>query len=479
MATDTTIHPKRTEHTPHTTTTYEKFPFDRLLLMSTTPLGATSTSKIKVQMGIHTPSQPSVLNANTNVQNSAAAESACTHWHNACWRLLRVLGGTHVAALLGSALETTVAELRGGVDEAEGDLLAGSNGGVGAQVLAEGDDTLLRADNATLDHDPVVLDHTIVGETTHGCDALLSKVGRGGSVVLLALLANAVDLLVELGTVMVTVLTRSGHSVRKTARVPRTNASNLAQTTVGLTGKACGTPTGGNTFVTSTTAGTEDVDALVLGEDVGESNLLLEEGAGESDLVSHGSAVDLDLHDVGLLLAKLGDGLDVGVGDDADALAELDHALVLGLEFLLALFGLVLLGVAGESLGLSAGNPTLVEAAAGLLAKVLGPHGVEGAEALGGLDVADNANDVHGGSLDDGHSLDNLLLVELGTELVDGTGDVGHTGLVTHESSEVGLLGGIIDREGTDVATVVLGALARQETKVSVAGSLELTVGHL
>ena len=163
----------------------------------------------------------------------------------------------------------------------------------------------------------------------------------------------------------------------------------------------------------------------------------------------------------------------------SDALAELDHALVLGLEFLLALFGLVLLGVAGESLGLSAGNPTLVEAAAGLLAKVLGPDGVEGAEALGGLDVADNANDVHGGSLDDGHSLDNLLLVELGTELVDGTGDVGHTGLVTHESSEVGLLGGIIDREGTDVATVVLGALARQETKVSVAGSLELTVGHL
>jgi hypothetical protein len=41
------------------------------------------------------------------------------------------------------------------------------------------------------------------------------------------------------------------------------------------------------------------------------------------------------------------------------------------------------------------------------------PHGGEGAQATRSLDVADKANDDHGGRLEDGDSLNSLLLVQL------------------------------------------------------------------
>lgn len=99
----------------------------------------------------------------------------------------------------------TYAELRRGVDELELDLLEIPARSVDHQRLAEGDDTLLRAGDRALQHEVVVLDDTVVGEATHGRDRLLGNIvlGRRVSIVLAA--ANPVDLLVELGTVMVTV----------------------------------------------------------------------------------------------------------------------------------------------------------------------------------------------------------------------------------------------------------------------------------
>ena len=73
------------------------------------------------------------------------------------------------------------------------------------QRLAEGDNTLLGTRDRALEHEVVVLDDTVVGEATHGGDGLPGDIvlGRGVGAVLAR--ANAVDLLVELGTVVVTV----------------------------------------------------------------------------------------------------------------------------------------------------------------------------------------------------------------------------------------------------------------------------------
>ena len=61
-----------------------------------------------------------------------------------------LLEWTHEALLLLGRLEATVAHLRGGIDELEVDVLQGGTAGLLQQRLAEGDGTLLGADDATL-----------------------------------------------------------------------------------------------------------------------------------------------------------------------------------------------------------------------------------------------------------------------------------------------------------------------------------------
>ena len=101
--------------------------------------------------------------------------------------------------------ECTYAELGSRVDELELDLLEVTTRSVDHKRLAERNHALLGAGDGALDHQVVVLDDTVVGETTHGRDLLVGDVGLGGGVGGVLAGADTVDLLVELGTVVVTV----------------------------------------------------------------------------------------------------------------------------------------------------------------------------------------------------------------------------------------------------------------------------------
>jgi len=387
---------------------------------------------------------------------------------------LLLLDATEEAGLLVIGLEATVTDLGGSVDELEGDLLEGSTGGLREKRLTERDDTLLRAANTTLDHQPVLVDLTIADEATERGDSLLGRIVVALGVLLVVTLTDAVDLLVDLGTVVVTVLTGTGDLELNASRMPGTDTGDLAQTTVSLTGQAGDTPTGDDTVDTATLSNTDAVDHLVLLENRVDLHLLLEKTNAEVDLSGHVTTVDLDLLDVGLLLTDLHLG-DLSVGDHAD-----DVAVLLGtLDLLLhvAVLG-VLLGVLGESF-LLALVPVLVEATLDLLTQVLGEHGGEGAEATRSLDVTDKSDAHHRRGLQDGNALNDLLLVELGTRLVNLAHDVGHTGLVPHESRQMARLRGIVLREGFDLTPVVSGALLREKSQRTVARALELTMRHL
>jgi len=254
--------------------------------------------------------------------------------------------------------------------------------------------------------------------------------------------------------------------------MPGTNTGNLTETSVGLAGKLLGTPTSGDTLETLTLGNGDDINHLVLLEEGSNIDFLLEVLASPVNLLGNGATVDLDLHNVSLLLTDLSLA-DLSVGNDADNAAVLLDTL----EFTSDLLGAfsVLLGVLGESLLLGA-VPVLVEAATDLVGKMLSPDGGKSAKTTGSLDVTNNTNDNHGGSLDDADSLDNLLLVHLGTRTVKIADDVSHTSLVTHEGSQVDGLGLVILGEGLDAATVGSATLARKETKMAVSGSLELSV---
>ncbi len=60
-----------------------------------------------------------------------------------------------------------------------------------------------------------------------------------------------------------------------------------------------------------------------------------------------------------------------------------------------------------------------------LVAQVLRPDGVQGAQAARGLDVAHHAHHDHWGGFNDGDGLAGLLLVQLGAGLVHIAQDVG------------------------------------------------------
>merc|ERR1712139_198083 len=211
----------------------------------------------------------------------------------------------HLPLLL-EGLEATMTELGGSVDELELDLLEGDTVGLDEKRLAEGDEALLDTSDGALEHDVVLVDLTVVGEATKWCDALDGQVELGhrvlgvldGTLGVAHAVGDLVDLLVHLGTVMVAVLTSTWHRVRHTRRMPGSNTGNLAQTLVGLTGKASHAPAGHNTLETLTLGNGHGVDHLVLIEHAADLHRLLEVVADEANLVSHAATVDLDLHEV-------------------------------------------------------------------------------------------------------------------------------------------------------------------------------------
>jgi len=387
---------------------------------------------------------------------------------------LVLLDTSEEAGLLVGSLEAAVTDLGGGIDKLESDLLKSGTGSLWKKRLTKSDNTLLGTNDTTLNHQPILVDNTVVGEATHWGDSLLGWIVIALSVLLIVTLTNTVDLLVDLGTVVVTVLTGTWDLELDASWMPSTDTGDLTQTTMGLTWETSNTPTSDNTVNTATFSYTDAVDHLVLLEDGVNLNLLLEKTNTEVNLSRDITTVNLDLFNVGLLLTKL-NFLDLGVGNHAD-----NVAVLLGtLDFFLHVTVLgVLLSVLGESF-LLALVPVLVEAALDFITQVLSKNGSEGAKTTWSLDVTDKTNAHHWWCFQHGNSFDDFFLVELGTRLVNHAYDMGHASFVSHESRKVARLGGIILREGFDLTEVVCGTFLREEPEGTVTWALELTMRHL
>ena len=148
----------------------------------------------------------------------------------------------------------------------------------------------------------------------------------------------------------------------------------------------------------------------------------------------------------------------------------------------MSLGGLILVfavGVLGESLLLGL-HPVSVESALDIGVEVLGEDSREGAEAAGGLDVADESNDFHRRALNDGDRVDDVLLdglFTLASFLI--LYNVGHAGLVANKGSEVDGLRWVILGEGSNAAAMVSGTSLGEVGQRTASGVLEFSVGHL
>jgi len=309
-----------------------------------------------------------------------------------------------------------VTELGRRIDPFQVDLLERFTLGVCDEGLAKGQHTLLGTDTAALEHDKVVLDFTVVGETTHWSDGFISEIGLSGCIVLdefatilVDSLSDTVDLLVDLGTMMVALLTRSGDRIGDSGWMPCTDTSDLPQTFVGLTWKFLGMPTGGDTFFSFSFVNPDDVDHFILGEDGVHIDWFLKQRACVVDFITDGTTVDLDFHDVRLLGSQW-EKLHLSVCDDTDHFAVLLHLIEVLLDLLLPVLILPFAASFAESLLLRF-VPVFVESSLAFFTDVFSKDGLESTEPTWGLNVPDGTDDDHGRRLQDGDGVHNLLLV--------------------------------------------------------------------
>jgi len=344
-----------------------------------------------------------------------------------------------------------------GIDELELNLLESKSGVDNVDRLSKSDRSSLRSRAGSLDHDEVLIDRSISGESSHGGDRLGGEIELSRSVRLVSSLSDLVDLLVGLGSVMESVLSSSGNSERNSGRMPRSDTGDLSESLVGLSRQSSGTPSRSNSGKSVSLVSSEGINHLVLSKDSGDGDLLLEESISKVDLLFDGSSVDLDLHKMGLLLSKSGlSNLSVGENSD-DGSGSFQSSNLLGKNLLV--IG-VLLSVLGESFPLRS-VPRSVESSSALVAQMGSPDGSQSSKTLGGGNVSNDTNNDHGRGLDDGDGFDDLLLVDLRSKLVDLSNDMGGSSLVSHEGSEMDGLSLIILGELPHLSSVMFGSLSR------------------
>jgi hypothetical protein len=246
-------------------------------------------------------------------------------------------------SLLDWGLVSTVTELGRSVDPFELDLLQGLARCVVVHRLSESHDTLLDTWHRALEEDEVVFHLAVADETTHASkrlvsfhgkmalgyirsDSLVDDVEVGGSILLILALADAVDLVVARGTMMIAILASTTDGPLDVRWMPCTDTGNLSETLVRLSRQLLGTPSAGDTAETVAFGDGNAVDHLILLKDGIDLHGLLEHAMAELNLVCDAASVDLDLHEVSFLLLERCLA-DLGVGEDTDDGAVLANAL--------------------------------------------------------------------------------------------------------------------------------------------------------
>merc|ERR1719240_1188036 len=118
-------------------------------------------------------------------------------------------------------------------------------------------------------------------------------------------LPDPIDFLVDLSTVVVTVLTRARYLELHAGGMPSSDARNFAQAAVSLAREPCAAPPSNDTVVAVAPRSSDHVNHLILTEGVCDFHFLFEKTHDEIDLLLDRASVDLDLFDVCLLPAYL------------------------------------------------------------------------------------------------------------------------------------------------------------------------------
>merc|ERR1719331_906655 len=99
--------------------------------------------------------------------------------------------------------------------------------------------------------------------------------------------------------------------------MPSTNTGNLSETSMSLSWKSVDTESGNNTCSSTTFSNGNGINHFVLLEDLTDFDILLKVILAPLDLLFNSSTIDLDLHDVSLLLSVVSHLFDLGASEDS------------------------------------------------------------------------------------------------------------------------------------------------------------------
>jgi len=216
---------------------------------------------------------------------------------------------------------------------------------------------------------------------------------------------------------------------------------------VRFTVESLDTESSDNTLHSSTFGNTVNINDFVHAEDITDNNFLFEETLAECNFFDSGSSVNLDFHNVSLLLTEL-EEFDLGGGKNTDDRAVLSDSVEITFNgILMVIVEGVSVRVLRESL-LFGTHPVLVHSTLNFLVEVLGPDSGESAETTWCLNITDHTDDLHWGAFNNRDGVNDILLDHLFTFtsflIFD---DVTHTCLVSHESGKMGFVNSVITGE--------------------------------
>jgi len=145
-----------------------------------------------------------------------------------------LLESTKELLLLRRSLVRAVTEFGRRVNPFEVDLLECTSSSMDEHGFAESHNSLLDTWDGALEQDKVVLNLTVAHEASEWCNVFLRDVELCGSIALIVALSNAVDLVIDRRTMMVTLLTGTGNGPLNVGRMPCADTGDFPQTLVCL-----------------------------------------------------------------------------------------------------------------------------------------------------------------------------------------------------------------------------------------------------
>lgn len=271
---------------------------------------------------------------------------------------------SEIFSLFFVGLESTMSQLGGSIDEFQVNLLQSSSGGLWDQWLSKHNNLLLGSNTTSLDDNEIILDNTVVWESTQWGNLFISDILWSGSTVDQLTVGNSVDLFVHFSSVVITQLTSSGNTELDSWWMPSSNTTNLSKTSMWFFLQMSDTKSLDDTGNSLTLSDSNNVNHLVLFEDLINLDFLLEKSIGKVNLIGNSSSIDLNFNDVVLLLSEV-KFVHLGVCNNSDDWTIFLNSFKWNLDRLGLVLGLSLL-VLGEGLSLGV-LPVLIESSEGVL----------------------------------------------------------------------------------------------------------------